>query len=190
MTGPSSENTAERSAPRVVARVWAVITHDIGRAFWHGWVNALGGSVLLPRAARWAIYRIAGLDFRTANISPRCTFTHRQVSIGSRSFLNIGVFCEGEPIVIGDNTQIGPEVLFATAHHPMDGTGASSMGFERRKIEVGDDCTLGARVVVLPGVMIASRITVAAGAVVTKDLTEPGLYAGVPARLIRAGQGS
>jgi maltose O-acetyltransferase len=41
-------------------------------------------------------------------------------------------------------------------------------------------------VTVLPGVTIADDVVVAAGAVVTADCPEPGVYAGVPARLVRS----
>jgi acetyltransferase-like isoleucine patch superfamily enzyme len=77
--------------------------------------------------------------------------------------------------------------MLTTAHHPADELGRPSMQYVSRGIEVGDGCWLGARVLVLPGVSICSGVTVAAGAVVTKDLTQPGLYAGVPARLVRRG---
>ncbi len=35
-------------------------------------------------------------------------------------------------------------------------------------------------------VTICDRVVVGAGAVVTRDITEPGIYAGNPARLLRA----
>ncbi|HBQ4551752.1 TPA: N-acetyltransferase, partial [Escherichia coli] len=44
---------------------------------------------------------------------------------------------------------------------------------------------LGAGAIVLPGVEICSNIIVGAGAIVTKNLEEPGVYVGQPARKIK-----
>ncbi len=54
-------------------------------------------------------------------------------------------------------------------------------------VEIGDGVWLGANVTVCPGVKIAHRIIVGAGAVVTKDLDKEGwLYGGVPAMPIKS----
>ncbi len=52
-------------------------------------------------------------------------------------------------------------------------------------IKIGDDCWIGARVTILPGVAIRKGSTVAAGAVVSKDVEEFCLVAGVPAKIIK-----
>jgi acetyltransferase-like isoleucine patch superfamily enzyme len=49
---------------------------------------------------------------------------------------------------------------------------------------VGDRVSLGSNVTLLP-VNICSDVVVGAGAVVTRDITQPGVYAGNPARLLR-----
>lgn len=48
---------------------------------------------------------------------------------------------------------------------------------------VGDRVSIGTNATILP-VSICSDVVVGAGAVVTKDITEPGIYAGNPARKI------
>jgi sugar O-acyltransferase (sialic acid O-acetyltransferase NeuD family) len=50
---------------------------------------------------------------------------------------------------------------------------------------IGDDCMIGAGSVVLQEIKVCSGCLVGAGSVVTRDLLEPGVYAGVPARRIR-----
>jgi sugar O-acyltransferase (sialic acid O-acetyltransferase NeuD family) len=47
---------------------------------------------------------------------------------------------------------------------------------------LGQRVFLGARAVVLPGVSICDDVLISAGAVVTRDITEPGVWLGVPAR--------
>ena len=44
--------------------------------------------------------------------------------------------------------------------------------------------SVGTNATILP-VSIADHVVIGAGAVVTRDLTEPGIYAGNPARLLR-----
>jgi acetyltransferase-like isoleucine patch superfamily enzyme len=53
-----------------------------------------------------------------------------------------------------------------------------------RGTRVGHDVSIGTNATILP-VSIADGVVVGAGAVVTRDLTVRGIYAGNPARLIR-----
>ena len=52
-------------------------------------------------------------------------------------------------------------------------------------VNIGDDVWLGGNVTILPGVSIGNNVIVAAGAVVTKDIPDNTLVAGVPAKKIR-----
>ncbi|MEM9773376.1 MAG: acyltransferase [Chloroflexota bacterium] len=53
-----------------------------------------------------------------------------------------------------------------------------------RSTNIGDNVSIGSNATILP-VNICSGTVIGAGAVVTKDINEPGIYAGNPARLIR-----
>jgi maltose O-acetyltransferase len=53
-------------------------------------------------------------------------------------------------------------------------------------IEIGDGAWLASRVMVLPGVRIGAGAVVAAGSVVTRDVPDNTLVAGVPARVARS----
>ena len=50
--------------------------------------------------------------------------------------------------------------------------------------QLGSLVTLGAGAVVCPGISICDGVVLGAGAVVTKDITEPGRYLGAPAKRI------
>jgi acetyltransferase-like isoleucine patch superfamily enzyme len=50
--------------------------------------------------------------------------------------------------------------------------------------KIGNKVSIGTNATILP-VSICDNVVVGAGAVVTKDITVPGVYAGNPARLIR-----
>ena len=52
-------------------------------------------------------------------------------------------------------------------------------------IKIGDNCWFGANVSVMPGVTIGAGCVIAAGTVVTKDMPENSLIAGVPAKVIK-----
>ena len=51
-----------------------------------------------------------------------------------------------------------------------------------KKIEIGNDVWLGARVSILAGVVVNSRVVVGAGSIVTRNLDSGYVYAGVPAK--------
>jgi len=70
-------------------------------------------------------------------------------------------------VAIGDNCFLAPAVVVCGG------------------ARIGNDCTLGANCTVLDGVTIAPGCTIGAGAIVNRDLTEPGTYVGTPARLVR-----
>ena len=51
-------------------------------------------------------------------------------------------------------------------------------------IEVGDDCYFGTGCTILGSVKIRNNVTVGAGAVVTKDIPDNCIVAGIPAKII------
>jgi len=49
---------------------------------------------------------------------------------------------------------------------------------------IGNEVSIGSNATILP-VSICDKVVIGAGSVVTKDITEPGIYAGNPAKLLR-----
>lgn len=94
---------------------------------------------------------------------------------------------DNAPVTIGDRVLIGPDVCICTGTHDADPQArqeahGTSFAFP---IHIEADCWIGARVTILPGVRIGRGATVAAGAVVTRDV-EPGyVVGGVPAKAIQ-----
>lgn len=101
---------------------------------------------------------------------------------GKGTFVNHGCyFMDGGTIHIGENVFIGPFCGFYTASHPLK-YAERNKGLERAlPITVGDNCWFGANVSVMQGVTIGSGCVIAAGSVVTKDIPDHCLVAGVPA---------
>ncbi len=76
---------------------------------------------------------------------------------------------------IGKNCTVLPMVLF--------GKKTPDVGFEC--IEVGDNCYFGTGCTILGPVIIGNNVMVGAGAVVTKDIPDNCIVAGVPAKVIK-----
>jgi acetyltransferase-like isoleucine patch superfamily enzyme len=87
---------------------------------------------------------------------------------------------------IGNNVHIGPDATICTDTHEVDPIIRSeSKASFSCPIIIEDHCWIGARATILPGVRIGRGSTVAAGAVVAKDV-EPGtVVGGVPAKVIK-----
>jgi maltose O-acetyltransferase len=84
-------------------------------------------------------------------------------------------------ISIGDNTTICPEVAFiahdASIFKPLN---HSRLGF----INIKENCFIGQRAIILPGVTIGPNAVIGAGAVVAEDIPENSVASGNPAKVI------
>lgn len=107
-------------------------------------------------------------------------YTH----FGKGTFVNHSCyFMDGGTIHIGENVFIGPFCGFYTATHPLNYADRNK-GLERAlPIVIGDNCWFGANVSVMQGVTIGAGCVIAAGSVVTKDVPENCMVAGVPATI-------
>jgi acetyltransferase-like isoleucine patch superfamily enzyme len=105
--------------------------------------------------------------------------------IGEECYLGIRKF-PSEPYLV----KIGNKVLIADGTTLI--THTSGWNFRDRipdlhwfgKIEIGDNCYIGAGVIILPNVTIGENCLISAGAVVTKDMPPNSVVAGVPAKVI------
>lgn len=106
----------------------------------------------------------------------------KEVTIGSRTKIQSHTFiCEW--VHIGDDCFVGHGVMFI---NDVFSSGGPARGDKTKwkKTNVGNHVSIGSNVTILP-VSICDRAVIGAGAVVTKDIKEPGIYAGNPAKLIR-----
>ncbi len=93
-----------------------------------------------------------------------------------------------EPASLADGVFVGPAVVFTNDHFPRainpDGSLKSAHDWEPVGVTVERGASIGARAVCVAPVTIGAWATVAAGAVVTKDVPPHALMMGVPARQV------
>lgn len=92
---------------------------------------------------------------------------------------NVAVY---EGVELGDNVFCGPSMVFTNDLTPRARFPKGSEGYKRTLVK--HDATLGANCTIVCGNTIGEYATIAAGAVVTKDVQPHALMAGVPAKRI------
>jgi acetyltransferase-like isoleucine patch superfamily enzyme len=108
----------------------------------------------------------------------------RCIHIGKRVFINSGCkFQDQGGIFIGDDALIGHNVVLATLNHDL--SPAHRKDLIPRSIHIGNNVWIGSNSTVLGGVTIGNNAVIAAGSVVTKNVPENTVVAGVPAKVIK-----
>lgn len=88
-------------------------------------------------------------------------------------------------IYVGDCTMFGPNVVVATAGHPILPE-LRENGFQyNASVRIGKNCWIGAGALIMPGVTIGDNSVIGAGSVVTKDVPANVVAVGNPARVLR-----
>lgn len=111
-----------------------------------------------------------------------------QIRIGNDVGLSGCVIAASSFVSVGNNVLIGSGALITDSDaHPLDSMErlAGGDGVTRRII-IEDDVFIGARAVILKGVILGRGCVVGAGAVVSKDIPPYCVVAGNPARVVGA----
>lgn len=90
-------------------------------------------------------------------------------------------------LTIGVGVTLGPRSMVMDNNHSFDEYDVSVMqqGIFGEEVVIGDFSWVGAHAIILPGVTIGKGAVVAAGAVVTKNVSPYTIVGGVPAKFIR-----
>lgn len=111
------------------------------------------------------------------------TEIQKDVVIGARTKVQSHSFiCE--LVTIGNDCFIGHGVMFINDPF-LAGGPARGDKTKWRAVNIGNNVSIGSNATIMP-VTICDNTVIGAGAVVTKDINTPGIYAGNPARLLRA----
>lgn len=159
----------------------------------YAWNLAYSGLDLLPWPVRYLFFKAA-----LHRLGRRCFIDHQtylrypsKISIGDDVWINRGCrffashHVKSATITIGNHVRFGPEVcVFGAGHDP----GSLRLPDTAAPIVVRAHTWIGGRAILLPGVTIGEGAIVAAGSVVTRDVPDWTIAAGVPARVIKPRQ--
>jgi maltose O-acetyltransferase len=154
----------------------------------HRIVDAALASEFVPVTIRMPVMRWFGYNIHhTACIWARANIRSKMVKIGPGVFINVGFFHDGwQMLEIGPNVRIGQFVRVITGTHiigpPSQRCTIDAVG---GPVVIGEGSWIGCNVTIMPNVVISKGNVIAAGAVVTRSTQPNGLYAGIPARLVR-----
>lgn len=106
---------------------------------------------------------------------------HAQAQIGPASLCFSGCYL-GPEVRIGQNNLINTRAILEHEVQIGDHNHVSVAAVLLGRVTLGSFCFIGAGAVIRDSVSICDGVTIGANAYVAKSITEPGIYAGVPAR--------
>tara|TARA_R110000868_G_scaffold141780_11_gene358582 strand:+ start:3559 stop:4182 length:624 start_codon:yes stop_codon:yes gene_type:complete len=126
-------------------------------------LTSLGGKTSNLISEKSSISQVSELG--NGNIFLDYSLIEAESNIGYCNLINcyVGIFHD---VVIGDFNEIMP--------------GAKLLGGSK----IGNFCRIGSNSTILPNIKICDNVVIGAGAVVTKDITKPGTYIGIPAKKV------
>ncbi len=109
-------------------------------------------------------------------------YTH----FGSNVYANFNLtLVDDTDIFVGDNVMIGPNVVIATAGHPVNPALRLQAAQFNISVHIGNNVWIGAGAIMLPGVHIGDNSVIGAGSIVTKDIPANVVAVGNPCRVLR-----
>lgn len=117
----------------------------------------------------------------------RCNWGGRHVHFGKNVYANFNLtLVDDTHIYVGDGTMFGPNVIVATAGHPILPELRAQVYQYNASVRIGENCWIGAGAILLPGVTVGAGTVVGAGSVVTRDLPPDVVAVGNPCRVLRS----
>lgn len=130
------------------------------------------------------MYRLGGMKIgKGSTIHCGAVFYDtRNITVGKDTIIGENAVLDGrDRLHIGDHVDIASEVMIYNSEHDLKDP---HFGPICAPVVIEDYVFIGPRAIILPGVTIHKGAAVAAGAVVTKDVTEGSVVGGVPAKEI------
>lgn len=113
-------------------------------------------------------------------------FGGHHVHFGKYVYANFNLtLVDDTHIYVGDYTMFGPNVVVATAGHPILPELREKIYQYNFPVRIGRNCWIGAGAVIVPGITIGDNVVIGAGSVVTKDIPSNVVAVGNPCRVLR-----
>ena len=110
----------------------------------------------------------------------------RHVHFGKNVYANFNLtLVDDTHIYVGDGTMFAPNVVVATAAHPIAPELREKALQYNLPVHIGKNCWIGSGALIMPGVTIGDNSVIGAGSVVTKDIPENVVAVGNPCRVMR-----
>jgi len=109
---------------------------------------------------------------------------HCHFGNGIYANFNLTLVDDGE-IFVGDRTMFAPNVVVATAAHPILPELREKFYQYNSPVHIGKNCWIGAGAIILPGITIGDNSVIGAGSVVTKDIPANVVAVGNPCKVLR-----
>ena len=129
---------------------------------------------------------------RRSVIESYCCINNAVGDVTIGDYTRIGIHCTViGPVCIGHHVNLAQGITVTALNHNFADTNRriDEQGISTRPVVIGDDVWIGANAVILPGVTIGRHVVVAAGAVVTKDVPDYCVVAGIPAKVVKKLEG-
>lgn len=134
--------------------------------------------------ARTYLSKIIGkkVDESTTVFTPFHTNFGKHIRFGRNVFINHACsFLDLGGITIEDEVMIGPRVNITSENHPVEVDKRKTL--VPKEVVVKNNAWIGSAATIMPGITIGENAVVAAGAVVTKNVPDNTVVAGVPAKV-------
>ena len=110
----------------------------------------------------------------------------KHVHFGKNVYANFNLTAVDDThIYVGDYTMFGPNVIVATATHPISPKLRMQAYQYNLPVYIGKNCWIGSGAIILPGVTIGDNTVIGAGSVVTKDIPANVVAVGNPCKILR-----
>ena len=97
---------------------------------------------------------------------------------------NLTIVDDGH-VYVGNKVMFGPNVVIATANHPIEPSLRDKALQYNKDVYIGDNVWIGAGVIIVPGIRIGKNSVIGAGSVVTKDIPNNVVAVGNPCKILR-----
>lgn len=110
----------------------------------------------------------------------------KHVHFGNNIYANFGLtLVDDTHIYVGDCCMFGPNVVIATAGHPILPELREKAYQYNSSVHIGNNVWIGAGALIMPGITIGDNSVIGAGSVVTKDVPANVIAVGNPAKVLR-----